>query len=115
MVEELSIGDHIRQTHFRFRKITDSEHFNNAIDQDYESEDAIFNGCIYQLNTPQFNVVNISRYGNGCDFKHQFIEYCGNNCYIPSNSSCFIKCIYYLTESDHKEQYLEFNRNEQRR
>ena len=48
MFGELSIGDHIRQAHIRFRNINDYEKYINAIDQDYESEDAIFNGyfCI---------------------------------------------------------------------
>ena len=46
MVGELSIADHIRQTHIRFRNINDYESYINAIDQDYESEDATFNDYI---------------------------------------------------------------------
>jgi len=115
MVGKLSIGDQIRQTRIRFRNTTDFEHYINAIDQNYESEDGIFNGYIYKLNNPQFNIVNRSRSGNGRDFKHQIIEYHGKNCFIPSNGYCFIKCIKYLTKFDYKEQYLEFIRNEQRR
>ena len=44
IVGSLVIGDQIRQTHSRFRNITDYESSNNAIDHDYDSEDAIFNG-----------------------------------------------------------------------
>ena len=80
LVGELSFGDHIRQTHIRFRNINDYESYINAIDQDCESEDAIFNGYIYKINTPQFNLVNRSQYGNGCDFKHESIEYRGIKC-----------------------------------
>ena len=86
-----------------------------AIDQDYQSEDATFNGYIYKINTPQFNLVNRSQYGNGCDFKHEIIEYRGNNCFIPTKGYCFVKCIIFITGNDHKEQYLDFIRNEKRR
>ena len=46
MVGRSRIGDQIRTTHIRFRNITDFESYINVIDQDYESEDAIFNGHI---------------------------------------------------------------------
>ena len=52
----------------------DFEAYINAIDQDYESGDAIVNGHIYKINTPQFKIVNRSQYVNGCDFKHEIIE-----------------------------------------
>ena len=44
MVGSLEVGIQIRQTHIRFRNIADYETYINAIDQDYDSEDAIFNG-----------------------------------------------------------------------
>ena len=75
MIGRLKNADQTRETHIRFRNIDDYEAYINAIDQDYESEDAIFNGYIYKINTPQFIVVNRSQYGNGCDFKHEIIEY----------------------------------------
>ena len=115
MAGRLKIGDHILDTHVRFRKIDDYEAYINKIDQDYESDDAIFNGYIYKINTPQFSLVNRSQYGNGCDFKHEIIEYRGNNCFIPTKGYCFIKCINFITGEYCKEQYLEFIRNEKRR
>ena len=115
MVGNLKVGDQIRQTNIRFRNISDYEAYINAIDVDYDSEDSIFNGYIYKINTPQFNKVNRSQYGNGCDFKHEIIKYRGNNCFIPTKGYCFIKCVNFITKSDYKEQYLEFIRNEQRR
>ena len=90
----------------------DYEAYINAIDEGY---DAIFNGYIYKINTPQFNKVNRSQNGNGCDFKHEIIEYRGNNCYIPTKGYCFVKCINFLTGEDYKQQYFEFIRNEKRR
>ena len=115
MIGNLKVGDQIRQTHIRFRNIADYEAYINAIDQDYDSEDSIFNGYIYKLDTPQFNKVNRSQYGNGCSFDKIIIEYRGNNCFIPTKGYCFIKCINFLTGCDYKEQYLDFIRNEKRR
>ena len=60
MVGNLKVGDQIRQTHTRFRKMDDFEAYINSIDQDYDSDDSIFNGYIYEINTPQFNKVNRS-------------------------------------------------------
>ena len=114
MIGRLKVGGHIRDRFTsRFKNIDDYEAFINSID--YDSEDVIFHGYIYKFDTPQFNKANRSQFGNGCDLKHQIIEYHGNNCYIPSNGYCFIKCINFITKSDYKEQYLEFFRNEQRR
>ena len=115
MVGNLKVADQIRQTHIRFRNISDYEAYINAIDQDYDSEDAISNGYIYKINTPQFNKVNSSQYGNGCSFDKIIIEYRGNNCFIPTKGYCFVKCINYLTGQEYKQQYLDFIRKEKRR
>ena len=115
MVGNLKIGDQIRQTHIKLRNINDFEAYINSIDQDYDSDDCIFNGYIYKLDTPQFNKVNRSQYGNGCSFDKIIIEYRGNNCYIPTKGYCFVKCINFITGQDYKQQYLDFIRNEKRR
>ena len=114
MVGNLKVGDQIRQTHIRFRNINDYEAYINSIDEGYGADDCIFNGYIYKLNTPQFNKVNRSQYGNGCSFDKIIIEYRGNNCYIPTKGYCFVKCINYLTGQHYKQQYLDFIRNERR-
>ena len=115
MVGSLKVGVQSRQTHIRFRNIDDYESCINSIDEGYDAEDAIFNGYIYKLNTPQLNQVNRSQYGIVCNFKQQIIEHHGNNCYSPSNGYCFINCIIYLTKSDYKEQHQDFIRSEQSR
>ena len=114
-VGNLNVGDQFRQTHIRFRNVADYGSYINAIDQNYDSEDDIFNGYFYAINTPQFNKVNRSQYGNGCDFKQEIIEYRGKNCFIPTKGYCFVKCNNYLTKSDYKEHFLKFIRNEKRR
>ena len=74
-----------------------------------------FIGYVYKLDTTQFNSVNRSQEGNGCIFKYQNIDYIGSSCYIPSINYCFIKCNNYLTNSDYREQSLDFIRNEKKR
>ena len=92
MVGNLSLGDPIIKTHKRFGNMDDFERYINAIDEGNEAEDAIFNGYNYKINTPQFNLANRSQYGNGCYFKHEIIDYRGNNCFVPTKNFCFVKC-----------------------
>ena len=103
MVGILKVCDEIRQTPIRFRNISEYEAHINAIDQDYDSEDALLNGNVYRIITPQINLVNRSQYGNGCDFKHEIIEYRGNKCFIPTKGYCCVKCIIFLTGKVYKE------------
>ena len=100
IIGKLSVGDQLRETDNRFRNNTDCEASINAIDENYDAEDSFFTGYTYKLNTPQFNLVKRSQYGNGCDFRSQIFEYCGKNCYLASNGYCFIRCENILTNSD---------------
>ena len=59
-VGRLRIADQTRETQIRFRNVNDYEAYTNAIDQDYESEDTIFNGYIYKIDTTQFILVTRS-------------------------------------------------------
>ena len=115
MVGNLKVGDQIRQTHVRFRNMDDFESYINSIDEGYDADDCIFNGYIYKINTPQFNKVKRSQYGNGCNFDKIIVEYQGNNCFIPTKGYCFVKCMNFLTRQVSKPQYLDFIRNEKRR
>ena len=114
MVGSVKVGDQIRTTFIRFRNLDDFEAYINAIDQDYESEYSISNGYNYKIDTLQFNLVNRSQNGNGCDFKNEFFEYRGKNCYIPTKGY-FVKCINFETGEDYKQQNLDFIRIEKRR
>ena len=87
------IGPVEHKRNIRIRNMDDFESYINAIDIDYDSEDVIFLGWLYKLNTPEFNKVNRSQYGRGTDFKQAIVEYAGKNCYIPTSGNCFIKCI----------------------
>ena len=111
MVGNLKVGDQIRQTNIRFRNMDDFEAYINAIHESYDAEDAIFNGFIFKLNTPQFNKVNRSQNGNGCSFDKIILENRGNSSFIPTKGYCFVNSNKYLTSQDYKEGYLDFIRN----
>ena len=102
-------------TNIIFKKMDDFENYINAIDVDYDSEDVTFTGCIYKLNTPQFNAVKRSAYGKGTNYMQKIVEYHGQNCYIPTSGMCFVKCNNYFTEKVYTEEFLTSIRSEQRR
>ena len=54
MIASLKIADQTRENHIRFRNIDGFESYVTAFDQNYESEDAIFNAYVYKIKTPQF-------------------------------------------------------------
>ena len=107
------IGEIEQKTNIRFKNTDDFETYNNAIDNGgYDSEDVIFTGWLYILNTPEFKKINRSQYRRGTDFKQDIVENIGNNCYIPTSGNCFIKCMNYLTSKYYTEEILTFIRSE---
>ena len=116
LIGSMLVGEIEQKTNIRFKNVDDFESYINAIDNSgYDSEDVVFTGWLYKLNTPEFKKVNRSQYGRGTDFKQDIVEYIGNNCYIPTSGNCFIKCINYFTKKDYTEEFLTFIRTEQRR
>ena len=59
-----------------------------------------FRVWLYKLKTPEFNEVKRSQYGIGAVFIKEIVEYIGNNCFIPTSTECFMKCIKNLTGRD---------------
>ena len=116
LIGSMLVGEVEQKMNIRFKNVDDFESYINAIDYGgYDSEDVIFTGWLYKLNTPEFKKVNRSQYGRGTDFKQDIVEYIGNNCYIPTSGNCFMKCINYFTKKDYTEEFLTFIRTEQRR
>ena len=116
LIGSMLVGEIEQKTNIRFKNVDDFENYIKAIDNGgYDSEDVIFTGWLYKLNTPEFKKVNRSQYGRGTDFKQDIVEYIGNNCYIPTSGNCFMKCINYFTKKDYTEKFLTFIRTEQRR
>ena len=81
---KMIIGPFEHKTIFRFKNVDDFESFINAIAVNYDSEDVTFTGHIYKLNTPQYKIMKGSAYGKGTNFMQKFVEYHGQNCYIPT-------------------------------
>ena len=52
---------------------------------DYDSEDVIFTGWFYKLNTLENKKVNRSQYGRGTDFERDIVENIGDSCYNPTS------------------------------
>ena len=104
-----------QKTNVRYRNTDDFESYLNAIDIEYVSKNVTFNGCGFILNTLQFNNVNRSAYGRGTNYMKKFFEYHRQNCYIPTSSMCFLKCISYFTNKDYTEEIRDFIRNEKYR
>ena len=100
VVGNLSLGDQIRETQIRFRNVDVFASYVKAIDEGYETEDAIFNGYIHKINSPQFKVLKRCQCGNGCDFKHEIFEYRGNNCSISTKVFCFVGSLIFITGED---------------
>ena len=115
LIGKMIIGPIEHKTNIRFKNMVDFERYINAIDIYYDSEDVIFTGYVYKLDTPQFKIVKRSAYGKGTNHMQESVEYHGRNCYIPTSGMCFIKCINRFTKKDYTEEFLTFIRSEQRR
>ena len=59
----------------RFQNMNDFASYISAIDVDYYSQDVTFTGYIYEFNSPQFNVVKRSAYGEGTNYMQKIVEY----------------------------------------
>ena len=116
LIGSMLVGEAEQKTNIRFKNVDDFESYITAIDNSgYDSDDVVFPGWLYKLNTPEFKKVNRSQYGEGTDFKQDNVENIGNNCYIPTIGNCFIKCINYFNKKDYTEDFLTFIRTEQKR
>ena len=79
------IGFVERKTNIGFKNMSDSEGYVNAIDFDYDDEDFIFTGYVYNLNTPQFKVVKRSAYSKSTIYMENVVEGRGQNCYVSTS------------------------------
>ena len=87
------VGEIEQRTSFRIRKFEDFESYMIAIDVYYDSEDVIFTGWLYKLNSSHINTVNRSQYGRGTDFKQDIVDYIGNKFFIPTIGNCSTKVL----------------------
>ena len=73
-IGSMLIGGIELKTKIRYENIDDFENYDNAIDDDYYSEDVIFTGSLYKTNTPEFIQVSRSQYGGGADFTQDIVQ-----------------------------------------
>ena len=109
------IGPVEHKTNNRFKNRVDFERYKNAIDIDDDSEDVIFTGYFFKLNTSHFNVVKRSVFVKVTNYMQEIVDYHGQNCYIPTSVHCFIKCIKYFTKNDYTEEFFTFFRSKKYR
>ena len=99
LIGSMLVGDIEQKTNIRFEDFDDFENYIIAIDDGgYDSDDGLFTGCLYKLNTTEFKKVNRSQYGKSTNFRQDIVEYNGNNCYIPSTGICYLNFINFFTE-----------------
>ena len=109
------IGPIERRTNIRFKNMDDFENYIIAIDINYDSEDIIFTGWLYKLNTPHFIRINRSQYGKGTDFRQYIVEFTGSNCCTPTGGNCYLKYIKYFTKKDYLQDFSTSIRTEKYR
>ena len=81
LIGSMLVGKIDQKTIIRFKNVDVFESYINAIDNSgYDSEDVIFTGWLYKLNTPELEKVNRSQYGRGTDLKQDIVESIGCNC-----------------------------------
>ena len=74
LIGKMIIGPDEHKTNIRFKNTDDFERYINTIDIDYDSEDVIFSGYVYKLDTPQFKVVKRSAYGKCTNHMQEIVE-----------------------------------------
>ena len=91
-----------------FKDSNDLAKFIDKILDKYDDHPSIYyTGNIYRY-FKNFKRVNRSEHGRGANEFNDIQEYKGGNCYIPSGSGCFLKCINYIFEKDFSTEYFEF-------
>ena len=55
-----------------------------------------------------FKPIRRSKEGRGTHLLFKINEYIGDNCYIPSDGICFIKCVNFLLKRDMTEEFNKF-------
>ena len=116
LIGSMLIGDIKQKAKNRFKNIDVLSTYNNSIEKgSNDSDDAIFKGWLFKLNTSEFIKVNRSQDGSGTDFKQDIVENIGKYCYIPTSGNCFITCLICLSGKDYTEEFSTFIRAEHKR
>ncbi|ESO91888.1 hypothetical protein LOTGIDRAFT_163250 [Lottia gigantea] len=66
-----------------------------------------FTGSIFLLED-NFKEIKRSKVGRGTELLKNINEYIGENCYIPTDDNCFIKCVNYVLNKDLTNEFQNF-------
>ena len=73
-----------------------------------------YTGNIYRY-FEVYKKVNRSEHGRGANEFNNILEYKGENCYIPSENGCFLKCFNYIFKKEFSMEFFEFIQSYKRR
>ena len=65
-----------------------------------------------KINKLQFNVAIRRAYAKGTNHMQDIVDYCGENCNIPTSGNCFIKCINCFANENYTNEFKDFIKNE---
>jgi hypothetical protein len=78
-------------------RVEQIKNIRNSFTIDTKEDEFIFTGVV-RYTPESLRVLKRSNYGRGADFMFAIKEYIGENCYIPTDGNCFIKCVNYLLQ-----------------
>ena len=81
------------------------------LSESYDLDTWEFEGSMTLIQLDKFTNHNKSKRGMGINSSFTISEYKGENCYIPSQDKCFLKCYYYLKNNEQLNIESEFERN----
>jgi len=94
--------DNFEQTFHSLRQL---EFYLNLSQRDSELSNWYFSGELqYKERDQEWTIVKRSQRGQGISSVFTIEEYKGENCYIPSEDMCFIKCYNYLMNHNEEER-----------
>ncbi|ESO87325.1 hypothetical protein LOTGIDRAFT_154822 [Lottia gigantea] len=79
----------------------------SMMDKKSDASDWYFSGEII-LRKNNFKIVKRSKTGRGGNLLKKINEYAGENCYIPSDCYCFIKCVNHFMNKDLTKEFQDF-------
>ena len=104
-----SLGDGGEIDTNRFLKDSNelSKFIDRILDKCDDHPSIIYTGNTYRYFR-NFKRVNRSEQGRGANEFNNILKYEGVNCFIPSRSGCFLKCINYIFKKDFNMEYYDF-------
>ena len=115
MIVEIVISEQKQTTLIGLKSKEHKEAYNNKIDIDYDADDTLFTGCIYNLTELDFNEFNRSECGKGTHSKQDINEVIGNSCYTPTSGFFYLNCFNPSTGKISKQILFDFVRDEKRK